>query len=561
MGMLKVMLVDSKMTEIDRLSGLVDWQGLGYTVVAKVTRSVSVIDMVLDYEPELILIELKMPVIDGLELCRRIRRLDTDVKIVALASASDPLAAVAINIGVNGYIEKEHLDKYSLNSQLTRLREDIDRNRKVQSIIKKYSINEMIRRHSTVECWSSNLIGGFQIFCKAAVMVVKLDTPYNFWYNIPEDYDMPVIDLFPWDEVAVMKGIKLLSAVEEESDKWTLVFGIDRNYNGHQIENRLDQISSKLQSWFIDSLDKTVSIARLVTENGLDDLPKIHNNAMELLKYTVFCNRSTVIKDLQLLDKVDKRPVNIRTYISGIHDAVLNEDVEKITEYIHALVNMAIEPSWNLTALRKVCLRLVHVIDYFRVDYGVRTLDEILYEDRRVNDGLYTVKTIEDFFVAEYDKLLSIIREHKNARFSLNVDQCIHYIYKNYDKCTDINVISGFIGVSSVYLGQLFKKEVGCTFTAFLTRYRIEKAKFMLKNDKQKIYEIAQEVGFSSSQYFSRVFYRETGQSPTEFKIDAVCNSRRKKENIIKKTDRTDQGNLGNDCYSVGDVESVNSSR
>lgn len=73
------------------------------------------------------------------------------------------------------------------------------------------------------------------------------------------------------------------------------------------------------------------------------------------------------------------------------------------------------------------------------------------------------------------------------------------------------------LDVSSIYLSHLFKKETGITFSAYVTKLRIEKAKELLRQGDKKIYEISEMVGYQTVQYFSKVFKRETGKTPGEF--------------------------------------------
>lgn len=529
------MLVDNEISEIERMYDLVNWNEHGYHVAAKITRSIQVIDSLIEHEPNLIFIELVMPVIDGLELCRRIRKIDSNVKIIILTSNTNfQFAKEAMNIGVDGYIEKRNLNKSTIVKHLDRLRDDINKIKEVQNIIKKYGINEIIKKHAIGEIFNTNLIGEIQLFQKSVVMIVKLDSSYNFWYNILEEHNMPIIDSFPWDKLESFSGIKLLSALETNDNMWTIVMGIKDKQNNYQIEMAMNQLTSLLQTWFRNNINNTVSIAYLTTEHGLNDLPNLYDIAVELLKYSIFLQNEVVINSEKTLERISKKTVHIREFISKIHDAVINEDRDELIANIDAIFQKAVEPYWNLTALRKICIRLVHVIDYFRVDYGVRTLDETLYEDKSIFSNLFSIESVKDFFISEYDKLLAIVKERKSITYSLKVDQCIHYLYKNYNTSISIKDASEHVGINHVYLGQLFKKEVGCTFSEYLTKYRVKNAKIMLKNEKYKIYEIAKMVGFNSSQYFSKVFYKETDQYPTEFRVQAICHSRRRIQRIQK---------------------------
>lgn len=98
------------------------------------------------------------------------------------------------------------------------------------------------------------------------------------------------------------------------------------------------------------------------------------------------------------------------------------------------------------------------------------------------------------------------------------VRQAIAYIHSHYAEDISSTVIAEKLNVSDGYLRLLFRREMDCTVKDYILNYRIEKAKILLLENTKKIYEIAEECGFSSSQHFSRVFRQTTGIAPGEFK-------------------------------------------
>ena len=98
------------------------------------------------------------------------------------------------------------------------------------------------------------------------------------------------------------------------------------------------------------------------------------------------------------------------------------------------------------------------------------------------------------------------------------VKQTVAYIRTHYSEDISSSVIAEKLHVSDGYLRALFKKECSCTIKDYIQQYRIERAKELLLKDEKKIYEIAGQCGFASSQHFSRVFHQLTGMTPGEYK-------------------------------------------
>ncbi|MNJ40257.1 HTH-type transcriptional activator Btr [compost metagenome] len=98
------------------------------------------------------------------------------------------------------------------------------------------------------------------------------------------------------------------------------------------------------------------------------------------------------------------------------------------------------------------------------------------------------------------------------------VQQVLNYIHDSYNQDLSLKVLGSMYNIHPVYLGQLFHKEVDETFTEYINRYRIEKAKELLRTTNLKVQEIARNVGYWETGYFYKQFKKYVGISPTEFK-------------------------------------------
>lgn len=102
--------------------------------------------------------------------------------------------------------------------------------------------------------------------------------------------------------------------------------------------------------------------------------------------------------------------------------------------------------------------------------------------------------------------------------YSVNVRQIISFIQDHFREELTLDYIGAKFQMNGVYLGQLFKKEVGTTFLKFLTDYRISQAKIMLEDGQYQVAEVAERVGYKTSQYFSQIFYKYMSMTPQDYK-------------------------------------------
>ena len=124
------------------------------------------------------------------------------------------------------------------------------------------------------------------------------------------------------------------------------------------------------------------------------------------------------------------------------------------------------------------------------------------------------------------DKCLKMQKQVLNERQDTTksfVTRAIEYVKENYgNKDLSIETICGYLGVSAAYFSTVFKKETGKTFINYLTDYRMEQAVERLLTKDEKTYIIAEQVGYSDPNYFSYVFKKQFGVSPSKYKAAKV---------------------------------------
>lgn len=139
--------------------------------------------------------------------------------------------------------------------------------------------------------------------------------------------------------------------------------------------------------------------------------------------------------------------------------------------------------------------------------------------------GEYGFLRKKPFFLSEqYQAAFQSIRqieemnENRKERYSPAVQRAVEYVKENYQNGLTLPAVASRVGFSPDYFSRIFKEETGINFTAFLTRYRLQKALTLLKDTNMKVYEVSIAVGYSNMSYFSTVFKKEYGINPFDFK-------------------------------------------
>ena len=136
-------------------------------------------------------------------------------------------------------------------------------------------------------------------------------------------------------------------------------------------------------------------------------------------------------------------------------------------------------------------------------------------------DGIHTVEEVQnlhDEMVMDYTEKMR--RYFRDNTYSKHINASKEYIYSHIKERITIEDLADSLGVSASYLSRLFKKETGKSFVGYLTGYRMEKAARMLVETNEKSYMIAKSVGYTDPNYFSYVFKRQYGVSPSKYRTE-----------------------------------------
>ena len=207
-------------------------------------------------------------------------------------------------------------------------------------------------------------------------------------------------------------------------------------------------------------------------------------------------------------------------YVSRICLAIRSGKKEDVSEEIRGFTS----------ALRKSCLTrnrsIFHVQNLIlsvmnELDLAALNDEEILKEERELMNTVYArnhLSEVEEVLIAFCSCLAENFRDEKDSYCKRQALRALDYIEEHY-KDTDVtlNSVCSHLAMSTSYFSSIFKNYTGETFIEALTRKRVEKAKFLLENTSRKNYEIACDVGYSDPHYFSNIFKKATGMTPTEY--------------------------------------------
>ena len=184
------------------------------------------------------------------------------------------------------------------------------------------------------------------------------------------------------------------------------------------------------------------------------------------------------------------------------------------------LSDILLHSASNIELIKARILELIVVISRAAVEGGA-SLNKLLGLNYGFISELSSLNAIEDicmWIVKVLDVFMDTVYESRDIKNSKVLSDALSYIREHYRENLTLDLVSKNVYISSYYLSHLFKEELDITFVEYLTKIRIEMAKKRLKNQDLSIMDIASEVGYDDSSYFSKVFKRNTGLSPSQYR-------------------------------------------
>ena len=517
---LKLLIADDETLIREGLASL-DWEHYGLNVVAACKNGEEAFEMVKRHHPDIILSDIRMPKRDGLWLAENVTAVFPEIKIVFITSYSDfEYAQKAIELGIAEYILKPIEDE-PLFQTVCKLRDEIleEQHQKVE--IAKFKSTVAESKHF-LKSWFLNRFSNnekkFEFFALHpensyyAAIVVRFDS---------DAMSEVELDAFLKFEKIVyqLKDNKLKIIPFYDGNLFTFFFEFSKSKELLAMESALYTVSNQIKDYLDEYTDENYTIGIGFIQPGLTYINDCYETALSALNYSSYLGAKQII---YIKDFEPKNPASMQpTYNPELNTAYLNAikagnefDVEDI---IDSIFNQS--PLPPLDDLKRTVLELIIGISKAIAEAGEDP--KILFNDTDVwsvvnkcedHDALYQL--IKGVSVVVSSRL-SDMRNNKNAAVVAKVKQIVE---DNYAETASLDNIATQIYLSPCYLSVIFSKETNMTFKDYLIQTRIRKAKELLENTNMKIYEVAKKVGYNDARYFSDLFRRITGKTPSQFR-------------------------------------------
>lgn len=513
--LIKILVVDDEKATREVIVNLINWENLGIEWIGEAENGIAALSVAFAEKPDILLTDIKMPKMDGIELAEKIRQFLPNCKIIFLSGYSDKeYLKAAIRYKAVSYVEKPiELDVITevLKAAVDQCHTEREHHQKLLTAETNTLCTDLIS--SKPDCVSINerikaLYPGFMNsdnFISAVIHfhIIEVDSQANHDIFRNECLDQLKFCLTQFDG-SYLLGFK--------GSEYIIIHFSLQNLDEETILNTLQKYLDNIR---IRELQIHVSAAVGSLGMGLNGISDSYKTAVIALQQRFYKG----IKNILLYYNNTCPPfVFDEAWLKQISEALIKGSLNDTVIIIKRLTNK-IRRNENTQPdyIRNIYFRIVMLLSIHAKERNIQLLnDECSFILDSIANSL-TIDEIENETLSLVNSVLAYLDPNPNADDVLY--KVTNYIHNNYSNPElSINAIAQDIYLTVSYLCVLFKKGTGKTINQYITEYRIEKAKQLLSNKSVKILDVSKLVGYSDAKYFSRVFEKTTGLKPKKYR-------------------------------------------
>ena len=531
--MIKIFLVEDEFVVREGIKRTIDWEAHGYEFCGEAGDGELAYPLIQKLKPDIVITDIKMPFMDGLALSKLIKKEMPWIEIMILSGFEEfEYAKEGIKLGIAQYLTKP-INGADLLREIDVVAEKIREKARERAIREKY-IKEMKEGYAKErKDLFHYLVTGSKSMAELLELAGRLEIDLSaIWYNIllfkmqpakqgHDEYSNRLIEIEK--QLAELAEAGDLLLFQRELEGVAFLFRADSEEDLKEKQNRF---AEELKSLLADDKDIRYFGGVGTAVNRMSELPQCFETASRVFAHRYFVKESAIFGSEEMeaalsvpredfsLSKVDPKYMDRSKIRDFLKMGQREEVIYFVEEFFKAMGNGAL----GSTIFRQYVLMDV----YFCVT-------EFLGELQISRDNIDAPDVVAESMQSEKSMVAYVVDIMKNAlelrenaasnRYRNVMDEAIGYIEKHYaEEDLSLNVLASHVNFSPNHLSMIFSQQTGKSFIKYLTEYRMQKAKELLRCTGKRSSEISVEVGYKDAHYFSYLFKKTQGMTPTQYR-------------------------------------------
>jgi two-component system response regulator YesN len=531
----KVAIIDDEPLVRLGLQSMLRWEDLGYEIVGEAANGRQGLDLIIEHNPDIVITDVKMPVLDGLEMMRLASQAGRHPKYIVLSGYDEfHLVKQAMKLGAEEYLIKLDLESEALEHALAAAREKIIAER--GGTLAQKPLHENIGKniHLFRESFFRQIIAkpglaestlleqakhlGLKLSGRLTCAAVRIN-------------NLSVLDKYEEDEITSFEAV-IRSTIDEivndvyngytfswSHGEFVVVFAIPEQTDEAAFRDKATALGERLTQVLDQYFGIEVSVGISDPCCRYSDLASAYFNACRAAQQSYYTGDQPVLlfRDLPR-DYEDPDQIDVSALRDDLTEALELHDVKMIGKVFESIISLLNKPNVSRKQAYDICFQIAYSISG-SPEIGEEKLREIfgdlsLYETIL---GLGTLAQIINWLIGLEQRICRVVAGDDQPKMNRVVARAKRYILDHYMERITLEQVASSINISPGYLSTIFRQSAGVCFTDYVTRVKINEAKRLLRETDYKVYEVSEMLGYQNAYYFSRVFKKIVGITPTEY--------------------------------------------
>lgn len=492
--MIKVLLVDDDFLVRTFLSRITDWEKHGYTLVGTAQDGEEALLMVREYQPDIIITDISMPVMNGIELIRRLKQEGNTADIVALSCHDDfEYVKEAMKLGIHEYVLKNLLTEDSLLTLLDGMK---------QSIVSTNKGGLQFNAPDEEREYYLRLLRGGEpkpedrFFTHAAMAVSILNYDIHT-AMLPMEQQKKFHSSFAQICREACQNVPTVRCIHVQQGLYAVLLDFAGVPSIYERREKIQQYASAAVRYAQRYLAVPVCIGTSRVDSFQSSAQQCWQEARDALNERFYVSQA-VFYGWQMEACGKEIPPLAAAFC------------EEIADYIACRDGGTIRRQWE-TVLEE--FRSRHTQQWLVQEWLRQTDRRAGIPQRFIPDNLAEFRGLESAYVTFREEMLP-----EPDTYSSAVSQTIRYLQEHHRQDVSLQTAADQVHLNPAYLSHIFSKETGITFSEYLLSCRINTAKELLSHTSDKIRDVGERSGFRDYRNFCKTFKRVTGVTPQNYR-------------------------------------------
>ncbi len=521
--MLKAIITDDEQAILKGLSGIIQWEDYGIEIVGQASNGIEALQLIESLNVSILITDIQMPEMNGLALIKEAKRRGYPIKSIILSGYDDfEYVKEAIQLGIENYLLKP-IVRDELCSTLMNLIEKINQELNQQNQLRSDSL---ILRNNILNRWLTNNISPSHLKERSDLLQIDLSGSqylvclFKILYEDHHDISHRELINFASENIC--------SEVLNTHGK-VITFCDMNSHIVALFDGSTDLVSDRVHAWLHEcasAINKLLKCDVFITvgsrERNSEEVHRSYSAAVELMNYSLIMPPNSIADHAQIAKESFLNNERIDLDYDRFQQCLSAKNLDQALQYIDITFGKIVQfgDSALLRAYPIVMDLLFRVLNALhRIKINAETLFNV--QDTMFLHFIHA-KTLEELrdwlqsIVVKAIKKMDAEDEVSNPM----IQRVLAYLETHFADNVSLKTIAYSFNVNAAYLGQLFIKENGETFSNYLNAKRIEKAVELLADPDLELHEISEKVGYANQSYFNLIFKKTTGMYPSKYRLN-----------------------------------------